>query len=154
ETEFYMWLLLHEAGLSGVFCAFDLILFYIFFEFTLIPLFFLIGIWGGSDRRYAAVKFFLYTRTGGLLTLRGMVSLVLTVSAQGLTNPCSLPALSAWLTEHPLETRTEIILFLMVSAGFMVKVPLMPWHTWLPLAHTEAPTAGSVLLAGVVLKLG
>jgi NADH-quinone oxidoreductase subunit M len=151
---FYACLLLLEAGLIGVFCAFDLVLFYVFFEFTLVPLFFLIGIWGGPQRRYAAVKFFLYTFVGSLVTLVGLVALVLTAWSGGLTTPCSIPALAAWLVENELSTTLQITLFLTIAVGFMVKVPVFPLHTWLPLAHVEAPTAGSVLLAGVLLKLG
>ena len=153
-TGFYACLLLLEAGLIGVFCAFDLVLFYVFFEFTLVPLFFLIGIWGGPQRRYAAVKFFLYTLVGSLITLVGLVALVLTASSAGLDTPSSIPRLAAWLQENPLSHSWQVALFLAIAAGFMVKVPVFPLHTWLPLAHVEAPTAGSVLLAGVLLKLG
>jgi NADH-quinone oxidoreductase subunit M len=151
---FYACLLLLEAGLVGVFTAFDLIQFYVFFEFTLVPLFFLIGIWGGPQRRYAAVKFFLYTFVGSLVTLVGLVALVLITSSRGLAVPTSIPALAHWLAEHPLDQRLQVALFLAISVGFMVKIPVFPLHTWLPLAHVEAPTAGSVLLAGVLLKLG
>ena len=154
EAEFYTSLLALETGLIGVFCAFDLMLFYVSFEFTLIPLFFMIGMWGGPRRRYAAVKFFLYTLAGSLITLVGLVALVLLVAGEGLKTPCSLPDLAAWLAANPLDTQTQIVLFLSLSAGFLVKVPVIPFHTWLPLAHVEAPTAGSVLLAGVLLKLG
>jgi len=151
---FYACLLLLEAGLIGVFCAFDLILFYVFFEFTLVPLFFLIGIWGGPQRRYAAIKFFLYTLAGSLVTLVGLVALVLTAWSGGVTTPCSIPTLAAWLATNPLSPNWQVALFLTIAVGFMVKVPVFPLHTWLPLAHVEAPTAGSVLLAGVLLKLG
>jgi NADH-quinone oxidoreductase subunit M len=151
---FYASLLLLEAGLIGVFCAFDLILFYVFFEFTLVPLFFIIGIWGGPQRRYAAIKFFLYTLVGSLVTLVGLVGLVLAAAAAGLTTPTSFPDLARWLTENPLSREWQVALFLAISIGFLVKVPVFPLHTWLPLAHVEAPTAGSVLLAGVLLKLG
>jgi NADH-quinone oxidoreductase subunit M len=151
---FYACLLLLETGLVGVFCAFDLVLFYVFFEFTLVPLFFMIGIWGGPQRRYAAIKFFLYTLVGSLVTLLGLVGLVLTSMAGGLESPTSIPKLAAWLMENPLAENWQIALFLAIAAGFMVKVPVFPLHTWLPLAHVEAPTAGSVLLAGVLLKLG
>ncbi|MEX2091256.1 MAG: NADH-quinone oxidoreductase subunit M [Pirellulales bacterium] len=154
EAEFYTSLLALETGLVGVFCAFDLMLFYVSFEFTLIPLFFMIGMWGGPRRRYAAVKFFLYTLAGSLITLVGLVALVLLVAGEGLKTPCSLPDLAAWLAANPLSTPTQVTLFLALSAGFLVKVPVIPFHTWLPLAHVEAPTAGSVLLAGVLLKLG
>lgn len=151
---FYASLLLLEAGLIGVFCAFDLVLFYVFFEFTLIPLFFIIGIWGGPQRRYAAIKFFLYTFVGSLVTLIGLVAVVLTASSAGLSTPASIPALAAWLQLNPLSPNWQIALFLAIAVGFAVKVPVFPLHTWLPLAHVEAPTAGSVLLAGVLLKLG
>jgi NADH-quinone oxidoreductase subunit M len=148
--------------LLGVFCAFDLILFYVFFEFTLIPLFFLIGIWGGPQRRYAAGKFFIYTLTGSLLSLVGLIALVLTVNS---FNPSvftfSIPKLAQEI-QSQLSTPAgeaawkgiQVSIFLALFAGFAIKVPLFPFHTWLPLAHVEAPTAGSVLLAGVLLKLG
>jgi len=152
--EFYTALLILEAGLIGVFCAFDVVLFYSFFELTLIPLFFLIAIWGGPQKRLAAIKFFLYTLVGSLITLLGVVSLVLHTASEGLTTPCSIPALASWLQTHPLSPSFQTALFLAISAGFLIKVPVFPFHTWLPLAHVEAPTAGSVLLAGVLLKLG
>jgi NADH-quinone oxidoreductase subunit M len=151
---FYACLLLLEAGLVGVFSAFDLILFYVFFEFTLVPLFFMIGIWGGPQRRYAAIKFFLYTFAGSMVTLVGLAALVLLASSAGVTAPTSFQALARWTVEHPLPENVQIPLFLAISVGFMVKVPVFPLHTWLPLAHVEAPTAGSVMLAGVLLKLG
>ena len=153
-SEFYAALLLLETGLIGVFCSFDLMLFYVFFEMTLIPLFFLIAIWGGPDRKWAAIKFFLYTLAGSLVTLSGLIYVVLYAANEGLTNPTSLPALSAWFAGHPIPPALQVTLFLAVSAGFLIKVPVFPFHTWLPLAHVEAPTAGSVLLAGVLLKLG
>jgi len=159
---FHAWMLLLETGLLGVFCAFDLILFYVFFEFTLIPLFFLIGIWGGSERRYAAGKFFIYTLTGSLLSLVGLVALVVAMNSQ---NPSeltfSIPELAQQMrTQMSLGSETfnwqyvQVGVFLALFAGFAIKVPLFPFHTWLPLAHVEAPTAGSVMLAGVLLKLG
>lgn len=155
-AEFYACLLILETGLIGVFCAFDILLFYVFFEFTLIPLFFLVGIWGGPLRRYAAGKFFVYTLGGSLITLLGLISLVVTVAQTNptLATPFSIPDLAMALALNPLPPETQTVLFLMIAAGFMVKVPLFPFHTWLPLAHVEAPTAGSVLLAGVLLKLG
>jgi NADH-quinone oxidoreductase subunit M len=154
-TEFYVCLLVLEAGLIGVFCAFDLLLFYVFFEFTLIPLFLLVGIWGGPQRRYAAGKFFIYTLTGSVVTLVGLVALVVNVSSIGeLASPFSIPDIARVLSHARLDATLQWWLFLALSAGFMIKVPLFPFHTWLPLAHVEAPTAGSVLLAGVLLKLG
>ena len=154
EPEFYASLLILETALIGAFCAFDVVLFYVFFEFTLIPLFFLIGVWGGPQRRYAAIKFFLFTLTGSLVTLVGLVAVVLYASAGGLANPSSMPDLAAWLAANPPRLEYQYAFFLALSTGFMVKVPVFPLHTWLPLAHTEAPTAGSVLLAGLLLKLG
>ncbi|MBS0204464.1 MAG: NADH-quinone oxidoreductase subunit M [Planctomycetes bacterium] len=160
SAEFYACLLILESGLIGVFCAFDLVLFYVFFEFTLIPLFFLVGIWGGPLRRYAAGKFFIYTLAGSVITLLGLIWLVVETYQMGLKThepletPLSIPAISGLLMTNALSTETQVAIFLMIAAGFMVKVPLFPFHTWLPLAHVEAPTAGSVLLAGVLLKLG
>lgn len=159
-AEFYASMLILETGLIGVFCAFDLVLFYVFFEFTLIPLFFLVGIWGGPLRRYAAGKFFIYTLAGSIVTLLGLIWLVVEAYQMAihahypLSTPLSIPALSTMLMIHGLSPETQVALFLMIAAGFMVKVPLFPFHTWLPLAHVEAPTAGSVMLAGVLLKLG
>jgi NADH-quinone oxidoreductase subunit M len=155
EAEFYVALLLLEAGLFGVFCSFDLILFYVFFEFTLVPLFFLIAMWGGPQRRLASIKFFLYTLVGSLVTLLGVVMLATLAARSGIDTPTSLPELSSWLRDPgALSQSMQITLFLMLAAGFLIKVPVFPFHTWLPLAHVEAPTAGSVLLAGVLLKLG
>jgi NADH-quinone oxidoreductase subunit M len=154
ESEFYAALLILQSGVIGVFCAFDAVLFYVFFEFTLIPLFFLIAIWGGPQRRYAAVKFFLYTLAGSLVTLLGLITLIGYAAKGGLTSPCSLPELAAWYKANPMDPWLQIGVFLALSVGFLVKVPVFPFHTWLPLAHVEAPTAGSILLAGVLLKLG
>jgi NADH-quinone oxidoreductase subunit M len=153
---FYGMLLLLEFGCLGVFTARDIILFYIFFELTLIPLFFLIGIWGSEDRRYAAVKFFLFTLAGSLLTFLGLLTIVLwdyQHSGLGVVR-CSIPALTESLAQHPLPEKWQLLVFLALFAGFAIKVPLFPLHTWLPLAHVQAPTAGSVILAGVLLKIG
>jgi NADH-quinone oxidoreductase subunit M len=154
ESEFYAALLILQSGVIGVFCAFDAVLFYVFFEFTLIPLFFLIAIWGGPQRRYAAVKFFLYTLAGSLVTLLGLITLIGYAAKGGLTSPCSLPELAAWYKANPMDPWLQVAVFLALSVGFLIKVPVFPFHTWLPLAHVEAPTAGSILLAGVLLKLG
>ncbi|WP_428308765.1 complex I subunit 4 family protein [Lacipirellula sp.] len=154
ESEFYAALLILQSGVIGVFCAFDAVLFYVFFEFTLIPLFFMIAIWGGPQRRYAAVKFFLYTLAGSLVTLLGLITLITYAAKGGLTSPCSLPELAAWYKANPMPFELQVATFLALSVGFLIKVPVFPFHTWLPLAHVEAPTAGSVLLAGVLLKLG
>lgn len=162
---FFALLLVLESGMLGVFAARDVILFYVFFEFTLIPLFFLIGIWGSEDRRYAAIKFFLYTLAGSLLTFLGLLAIVLwtyyNTDSEVLT--FSIPAITQALQEQPIDSvfrfaglsvDLQLILFLALFAGFAIKVPLFPLHTWLPLAHTQAPTAGSVVLAGVLLKIG
>jgi NADH-quinone oxidoreductase subunit M len=154
ESEFYAALLILQSGVIGVFCAFDAVLFYVFFEFTLIPLFFLIAIWGGPQRRYAAVKFLLYTLAGSLVTLLGLITLIGYAAKGGLTSPCSLPELAAWYRDNPMPFSLQVATFLALSVGFLIKVPVFPFHTWLPLAHVEAPTAGSILLAGVLLKLG
>jgi NADH-quinone oxidoreductase subunit M len=153
---FYGMLLLLEFGCLGVFSARDIILFYIFFEFTLIPLFFMIGIWGSEDRRYAASKFFLYTLAGSLLTFLGLLAIVFWVyqRSSGGELTFSIPALAAKLQEYPLPMSWQLAIFLALFAGFAIKVPLFPLHTWLPLAHVQAPTAGSVILAGILLKIG
>lgn len=156
HAAYYRLLLLLETGMLGVFVARDIILFYIFFEFTLIPLFFLIGIWGSDERRHAAVKFFLFTMSGGVLTFLGLLALVFWNYACTGRLTFSIPELSANLSGRcPVEPWwLEVLIFLALFAGFAIKVPLVPLHTWLPLAHVEAPTAGSVILAGVLLKVG
>ena len=153
---FYRLLLILETGLLGVFTAQDIVLFYVFFECTLIPLFFIIGVWGSEDRRYAAVKFFLFTLAGSLLTFLGIVAIVLWDYAYGGQGRMtfSIAELTAHLRDHPMPVALQTWLFLALFAGFAIKVPLFPLHTWLPLAHVQAPTAGSVLLAGVLLKIG
>jgi NADH-quinone oxidoreductase subunit M len=154
-TEFFACILLLETGMIGVFCVFDLLLFYVFFESTLIPLFFLVGIWGGSDCRRAAFRFFIYTLVGGLISLAGLAWLVsIMISGGHTSSPFSMVEIARVLQQHPLSSTEQIALFLLISTGFAVKVPLIPFHTWLPLAHVEAPTAGSVLLASILLKLG
>lgn len=158
---FYGLLLLLEGGCLGVFAARDIILFYVFFEFTLIPLFFLIGIWGSKQRRYAAVKFFLYTLAGSMLTFLGLLAIVLW-HAQNVNHGTlvfSITQLTEGLaaaatTGHGMSESLQRWIFLALFAGFAIKVPLFPFHTWLPLAHVEAPTAGSVFLAGILLKIG
>jgi NADH-quinone oxidoreductase subunit M len=169
-NEYYAWLLILGTAMLGVFAAFDLILFYSFFELTLVPLFFLIGIWGGPQRQYAARKFFIYTLAGSLITLLGVLGIALVyylhngIARQEMT--FDIPRLIELVNERLVlkgpETAAELAfwrnvqfwVFLAMMAGFAVKVPLVPLHTWLPLAHVEAPTAGSVLLAGVLLKIG
>jgi len=151
---YYSLLLLLETGMLGVFVARDVILFYVFFEFTLIPLFFLIGVWGSDQRRYAAIKFFLFTFAGSVLTFLGLLSIVLWDYYQTGILIFSISELTANLGNQPIDPKLQGLIFLLLFAGFAIKVPLFPLHTWLPLAHVEAPTAGSVLLAGVLLKVG
>jgi len=155
-SRFYRLLLLLEMGMLGVFVARDIILFYIFFEFTLIPLFFLIGLWGSEQRQYAAVKFFLYTLAGSLLTFLGLLAIVLWDGYNRAPGSItfSIVRLTQDLTHQPLPPTAQLWIFLALFVGFAIKVPLFPLHTWLPLAHVQAPTAGSVLLAGVLLKIG
>lgn len=151
---FYILLMLLETGMLGVFAARDIMLFYVFFEFTLIPLFFLIGIWGHEERRYAAIKFFIYTLAGSVLTFLGLITIVVWGYLQSGTMTFSIAALTDILSEHPMSSQMQLLIFIALFAGFAVKVPLFPLHTWLPLAHVQAPTAGSVILAGVLLKIG
>ncbi len=156
---FYVLLLVLETAMLGVFAARDVILFYVFFEFTLVPLFFLIGIWGHEERRKAAVKFFIYTLAGSVLTFLGLLTIVLWHAAHANVVTFDIEALADGMMIHPLPMTADggwlqMIVFLALLAGFAVKVPIVPLHTWLPLAHVEAPTGGSVDLAGVLLKLG
>ncbi len=156
---FYALLLVLESAMLGVFAARDVLLFYVFFEFTLVPLFFLIGIWGHEDRRKAAVKFFVYTLAGSLLTFLGLLAIILWNTAHTGTVTFDIEALTDATVIHPLPMTAaggwlQMVVFLALLAGFAVKVPIVPFHTWLPLAHVEAPTGGSVDLAGVLLKIG
>lgn len=158
-NEYFALLLLLQAVLVGVFIAFDIICFYVFFELALVPLFFLIGIWGGPQRQYAARKFFIYTLAGSLITLLGVLGIVLACYSRSGQLTFAIPELVRIVHERlPVEPEfwgtVQFWVFLALMVGFAVKVPLVPLHTWLPLAHVEAPTAGSVLLAGVLLKLG
>jgi NADH-quinone oxidoreductase subunit M len=158
----YALLIALESGLLGIFSSLDVVLFYIFFEFTLIPLFFLIGIYGGPERRRASITFFLYTLAGSLLTLVGVIALVVVHYQSRGTVTFSIPELTEGLKNLPwpawYDTTSwfspQVVIFLLLFAGFAIKVPMFPFHTWLPLAHVEAPTAGSILLAGVMLKVG
>lgn len=147
QKEYYAWMLVLLAAMLGVFVARDLLLFYIFFELTLIPMFFIIGIWGGPERRYAAGKFFLFTFAGSVFTLAGAIYVALRADSFDISTVIQF-------AQHNLSNTERFWVLLAFLAGFAVKVPLFPVHTWLPLAHTEAPTAGSVILAGVLLKLG
>ena len=147
---FYITLLILEAGIVGVFVSLDLFLFFLFWEAMLIPMYFLIGVWGHERRIYAALKFILYTMLGSILMFVAMIWLY------ELTGSFDLPRIQQMLTTGQISLRltTELLLFGAFFLAFAIKVPLFPLHTWLPDAHTEAPTAGSVLLAGVLLKMG
>ncbi|HTK35159.1 MAG TPA: NADH-quinone oxidoreductase subunit M [Caulobacteraceae bacterium] len=142
--EYMFAFLLLETLIIGVFCALDIVLFYIFFEFGLIPMFLIIGIWGGQRRVYAAFKFFLYTLLGSVLMLAAILAMI------GISHTSSIPEL---MTYH-FDPAVQRWLWLAFFASFAVKLPMWPVHTWLPDAHVEAPTAGSVILAGILLKLG
>jgi NADH-quinone oxidoreductase subunit M len=144
--EYYVFILLLEVGMVGVFVSLDFILFYVFWEVMLVPMYFLIGIWGGERRLYAAIKFFLYTLFGSVLMLIGILVV------HGHYGTFDYPAMVAAGTFLPAALQTWV--FLAFFVGFAIKVPMFPFHTWLPDAHVEAPTAGSVLLAGILLKMG
>jgi NADH-quinone oxidoreductase subunit M len=142
--EYMIAFLVLEALMIGVFCALDLIVFYLFFEGQLIPMFLIIGVWGGQRRVYAAYKFFLYTLLGSVLMLAAILAMA------GITHTTSIPELLA----YHFDPKLQIVLWLAFLASFAVKLPMWPVHTWLPDAHVEAPTAGSVVLAGILLKMG
>lgn len=186
EKEYYVLLLLLQTAVVGVFTSMDLFLFYLFFEVSLVPMYFLIGIWGGENRLYAAIKFFLYTLVGSVVMLLGvlkiyfltqdtaltgritqgtidllagnpqasaMVSTTLQAAAQNGTGTFNILYLQALGSVMPMGAM-QVLLFFAFALGFAIKVPMFPFHTWLPDAHVEAPTAGSVILAGILLKLG
>ena len=186
EKEYYVLLLLLQTAVVGVFTSMDLFLFYLFFEVSLVPMYFLIGIWGGENRLYAAIKFFLYTLVGSVVMLlgvlkmyfltqdtaltgqitqatidllagnkeaAGMVSTTLQAAAQNGTGTFNILYMQAMGSVMPMGTM-QVLLFFAFALGFAIKVPMFPFHTWLPDAHVEAPTAGSVILAGILLKLG
>ncbi|MGI9065114.1 MAG: complex I subunit 4 family protein [Pyrinomonadaceae bacterium] len=150
QLAYYLFLGLLAGAMIGVFVSLDLLLFYLFFEASLVPMFFLIGIWGGERKIYAAVKFFIYTAVGSLLMLVGIIALYYLYGSFDYV--VILEAMRSSATV--LSPRSEFWLFLAFAFAFCIKVPLFPLHTWLPDAHTEAPTAGSVILAGVLLKMG
>src|SRR5256714_12263840 len=186
EKEYYVLLLLLQTAVIGVFTSMDLFLFYLFFEVSLVPMYFLIGIWGGDNRLYAAIKFFLYTLVGSVVMLLGvikmyfltqdtvltskvtqatmdllagnpkataMVASTIQQAAQNGTGTFSILYMQAVGSVIPMGT-LQVLLFFAFALGFAIKVPMWPFHTWLPDAHVEAPTAGSVILAGILLKLG
>jgi NADH-quinone oxidoreductase subunit M len=185
EKEYYVLLLLLQTAVLGVFVSMDLFLFYLFFEVSLVPMYFLIGIWGGDNRLYAAIKFFLYTLVGSVVMLLGVLKMYFltqdpalaakitpetlsniaggTTGAQAILNNAVQLAASGKGTFNimymqamgsGIDLNVQIVLFAAFALGFAIKVPMFPFHTWLPDAHVEAPTAGSVILAGILLKLG
>lgn len=186
EKEYYVLLLLLQTAVVGVFTSMDLFLFYLFFEVSLVPMYFLIGIWGGENRLYAAIKFFLYTLVGSVVMLLGVLKMYFLTQDTALTNQIAQSTIDL-LAGNPQASRLvndsyqaavtngtgtfnilymqalgsvmpicamQVLLFFAFGFGFAIKVPMFPFHTWLPDAHVEAPTAGSVILAGVLLKLG
>ena len=154
--EYYIWFLVLQTGMLGVFMALDFFLFFVFWEAMLVPMYLLIGIWGGPRKLYAAIKFFLYTLAGSVLMLLGILFLYFHHHTATNAYTFSIPALyqSAPHIYSDYGPRIAILLFLSFFFAFAIKVPMFPFHTWLPDAHVEAPTAGSVILAGVLLKMG
>ena len=142
--EFVIYFLLLESFIIGVFVSIDLVIFYVFFEAVLIPMFLIIGIWGGENRLYATFKFFLYTLAGSVLMLLAIIYIISKVKSGNIE----------LISDFTFDQQIELVLFLCFFASFAVKVPMFPFHTWLPDAHVQAPTSGSVILAGVLLKLG
>jgi NADH-quinone oxidoreductase subunit M len=144
--EFMIWMLVMETGMLGTFLALDLVLFYFFWEISLIPLYFLIGIWGGERRLYATIKFFLYTLAGSLVMMIAVIALTYEHGSSDVYQLCNEMA------RRPVDE--QLAYFIAFALAFGIKVPIIPFHTWLADAHTEAPTSGSVVLAGVLLKMG
>jgi NADH-quinone oxidoreductase subunit M len=143
-------MLLLETGMAGTFIAFDLVLFFIFWELVLVPMYFMIGIWGSANREYAAIKFFLYTLFGSVFMLLGFLAMFF----RSEPNTFDIVQLQQVAATGGFSKSLQLIVFAAVFLGFAIKVPMWPFHTWLPDAHTEAPTVGSVLLAGILLKMG
>ena len=150
EAEYYSLIFLFEGAIMGVFTSLNLILFYIFWEIVLIPMFFFIGVWGGPRRKYAALKFIIFTFAGSTIMLLGFLYFYM-----GMPSPSfDIPTIQAMLQAHQIPVGLEYLPLLASFIGFAVKLPLVPFHTWLPDAHVEAPSPISVLLAGVLLKMG
>jgi NADH-quinone oxidoreductase subunit M len=161
QKEYYILLLLLQTGMIGTFCALDFFLFYVFWEIMLVPMYFIIGIWGGPRKLYAAIKFFLYTLTGSVVMLLSILALyffndggIPFLHIKGLGNPATFAVLQYHNIGHLIPPTLQFWIFLGFFLGFAIKVPMFPFHTWLPDAHVEAPTAGSIILAAVLLKMG
>src|SRR5499425_499127 len=161
--EYYVFMLMLQAGMLGVFISLDFFLFYVFWEVMLVPMYFLIGVWGGSRKLYAAIKFFLYTLVGSVLLLLGILALYFIYPSIAAQHPeiaaqfgtgSTFDVLAFHAIAPYLPFNFQFWIFLAFFVGFAIKVPMFPFHTWLPDAHVEAPTAGSVILAGVLLKMG
>ena len=150
--EYYIWFLVLQTGMLGVFMALDFFLFFVFWEAMLVPMYLLIGIWGGPRKLYAAIKFFLYTLAGSVLMLLGV--LYLYFNHHTLTGVYTFSIEQLYTTAPQIPFHLAVWLFFAFFVAFAIKVPMFPFHTWLPDAHVEAPTAGSVILAGVLLKMG
>ncbi len=147
---FLILILLLDVGMLGTFCAQDLILFFVFFELVLLPMYFMIGVWGGEKRQYASIKFFLFTLFGSALMIVSFLALFFLTGAETF----SMTGMAGLVKTSNIAIGTQVLVFGGMFMGFGIKVPIFPFHTWLPDAHTQAPTQGSVLLAAVLLKLG
>ena len=161
QKEYYVLLLLLQTGMIGTFCALDFFLFYVFWEIMLVPMYFIIGIWGGQRRLYAAIKFFLYTLSGSVLMLLSILALyffndggIPFLHIKGLGAGQTFSVLRFHEIGHLIPPTLQFWIFIGFFLGFAIKVPMFPFHTWLPDAHVEAPTAGSIILAAVLLKMG
>ena len=161
EKEYYALLLMLQTGMIGTFCALDFFLFYVFWEVMLVPMYFIIGIWGGPRKLYAAIKFFIYTLAGSVLMLLSILALyfyndggIPFLNIAGLGNPATFSVLQYHEIGHTISPTLQFWIFAGFFFGFAIKVPMFPFHTWLPDAHVEAPTAGSIILAAVLLKMG
>jgi NADH-quinone oxidoreductase subunit M len=161
EKEYYTLLLMLQTGMIGTFCALDFFLFYVFWEIMLVPMYFIIGIWGGARKLYAAIKFFLYTLAGSVLMLLSILALfffydggIPFLNIAGLGREATFSVLKFHEVGHLIPPTLQFWIFLGFFFGFAIKVPMFPFHTWLPDAHVEAPTAGSIILAAVLLKMG
>jgi NADH-quinone oxidoreductase subunit M len=161
QKEYYILLLLLQTGMIGTFCALDFFLFYVFWEIMLVPMYFIIGIWGGPRKLYAAIKFFIYTLSGSVVMLLSILALyffndggIPFLNIKGLGNAATFSVLQYHNIGHLIPPTLQFWIFVGFFLGFAIKVPMFPFHTWLPDAHVEAPTAGSIILAAVLLKMG